>query len=165
MMPGQRYLLELWRKNINYKPDSQWEIWWQNHSMYDSSVEAARNPSIAIDGGRNGSNQLNIRADSEAISRKDSNGYWMYDRDQTFSIGENTRNLWEFWQMEVMIDADGGLLYLWRNGKLVHSEKGLPVGYNDLRGPPWSFGWYKYFSGVSTFKRRAFFGPVRVQKL
>jgi hypothetical protein len=165
MMPGQRYLLELWRKNINYKSDSHWEIWWQSHSMYDSSVEAKRNPSIAIDGGRKGSNRLSVRADSKAITRKDSNGNWIYDRAQAFGIGENTSNLWEFWQMEVKIDADGGLLYLWRNGKLVHSEKGLPVGYNDLRGPPWSFGWYKYFSKVSTFKRQAYIGPVRVQKL
>jgi hypothetical protein len=89
----------------------------------------------------------------------------MYDRAQAFGIGENASNLWEFWQMEVKIDADGGVLHLWRNGKLVHSENGLPVGYNDLRGPPWSFGWYKYFSRVSTFKRQAYIGPVRVQKL
>ena len=75
-------------------------------------------------------------------------------------------NIPGYWvQGHFMMPGQRYLLELWRSGKLVHSEKGLPVGYNDLRGPPWSFGWYKYFSRVSTFKRQAYIGPVRVQKL
>ena len=26
MVPGERYLLEFWRKNIDYEPDGKWEI-------------------------------------------------------------------------------------------------------------------------------------------
>jgi hypothetical protein len=67
--------------------------------------------------------------------------------------------------MEVVYDHESGALHLWRNGELVHSEEGKPVGYNDRRGPPWSLGWYKYFANVSTKQRHALIGPVRVPRL
>ncbi|HMB78209.1 MAG TPA: heparin lyase I family protein [Kiloniellaceae bacterium] len=164
MIPGQRYLLEYWRKNIDYTPDTEWEIWWQNHSMYDSSAEKSRNPSVAIEGGRSGEVLLRIRADSKALSYK-KNGRWTYTRDSKYDLGTNSSSSWELWQMEIKVDSTSGALHLWRNGSLVHSEEGLPVGYNDKNGPPWSFGWYKYFGRSSVDRRQAYIGPVRVQKL
>ena len=165
LVPGERYLLEVWRRNIDYEPDKNWEIWSQNHSMYDSQLEAARNPSIAIDGGRGGINTLTIRSDSNPISFKDDKGKWSYSRQETYPIGANTSDVWELWQMEVVYGHEGGALHLWRNGELVHSEEGKPVGYNDQRGPPWSLGWYKWFSDVPTAQRHALIGPLRVQLL
>jgi hypothetical protein len=165
LIPGERYLLEVWRRNIDYKPDERWEVWSQNHSMYDSKLEAARNPSIAIDGGGGGINTLTIRSDSNPISFKDDRGKWSYSRQDTYSIGANTSDVWELWQMEVVYDDQAGALHLWRNGELVHSEEGKPVGYNDQLGPPWQLGWYKYFSSVPTAERHTLIGPLRVQLL
>ena len=164
MKAGERYLLEYWRKNVNYKSDSKWEIWWQNHSMFDSTAERGRNPSVAISAGRRGEVRLAIRADSKATSYK-RDGFWTYTRESTYNVGSNNSSAWELWQMEIKVDYRKGALHLWRNGKLIHSEEGLPVGYNDRRGPPWSLGWYKYFRGSSVDQRQAYIGPIRVQKL
>jgi hypothetical protein len=106
-----------------------------------------------------------LRADSNEITGKDDRGRWSYSRNETSDIGANTSDVWVLWQMEVVYDHEGGALHLWRNGELVHSEEGLPVGYNDRRGPPWSLGWYKYFSNVPTQQRHALIGPIRVQLL
>ena len=164
MVQGQRYLVEYWRKNVNYSTDSVWEIWWQIHAGFDNSAEQRRNPTVAIGGGRRGDIQLNVRADSNAISKK-VNGVWSFTRDSSYSIGSPNSSAWELWQMEIVVDYRHGALHLWRNGQLIHSEEGLPIGYNDKMGPPCEFGWYKYFKNSSVDRRQAYFGPVRVQKL
>ena len=165
LIPGRRYLLEWWRKNLDFEPDSQWEIWTQNHSMHDSVLEKARNPSIAIISSREAESSLVIRADSHPISFRKEDGTWSYTRKEVFPIGRSTTDEWELWQMEVVYDHQAGALHLWRNGELVHSEEGKPIGYNDRRGPPWSIGIYKFFRKVETPQRQAQIGPIRVQLL
>ncbi|HMB77052.1 MAG TPA: heparin lyase I family protein, partial [Kiloniellaceae bacterium] len=163
--PGQRYLLEWWRKEIAFEPDGHWEIWAQNHSMYDSPLERSRNPSLALIVGRDRFVTLFVRADSHPISFKDRGGNWSYTRRDAYTVGPSISDRWEFWQMEVLFDHRAGALKLWRNGELLHAEAGKPVGYNDRRGPPWSIGIYKYFDDVATDRRQALIGPIRVQLL
>jgi len=164
MVPGRRYLLEIWRKNINYRADRKWEIWWQNHSLYDNSTEKGRNPLLSLGGDRKGNLNLLVRADTKSTTYK-KDGLWVYTRNSSYRLGSPESSAWTLWQMEIKVDPRNGALHLWKNGKLIHSEENSPVGYNDRHGPPWAFGWYKYFSGSNVDSRQAYIGPIRIQRL
>ena len=160
MIVGQRYLLEFWRKNLDYRPDGQWEIWSQNHSRYDSKKELPRNPAVALGVFDGAQISLTVRGDSNdpSIPKKPTRPA------ESFPLGPAVSDRWEFWQIEIAYDHQAGTLKLWRDGQLLYEEEGTSVGYNDVLGAPWSFGWYKQFE-TDIERRQAYIGPIRVQRL
>jgi hypothetical protein len=163
---GQRYLWQWWRKNLDYVPDNHWEIEWQIHGWPDNSVEAGRNPPVAIDGGYDGRMTLWLRGSQEQITPKKDSGAWNYTRENRIpDIGPNGSEQWAFWEVEFLLDPKGGAIDVRRDGQLLYSEVGKPLGFNDSRGGLVYTGWYKFFSEVSTARRQAQFGPIRVQEL
>lgn len=124
----------------NVTGDGNRHIWMQAHGT-DDAGEAARSPSFALEV-ENDSFKCKIVWASKAIQNNGNNDK---DGEKVFNLGKYEANTWIDWVIHVKFAYDNtGIIEIWRDGTLVMSWVNQPNGYNDVIGPYWKFGIYKW---------------------
>jgi hypothetical protein len=151
---GQAYWYGLRSYLENWTSEDSWEIITQWHGMADSWENGGRNPPVSLVV-RNGRYSLVIRSDSKETTPP-SGTTGRYDREEKIDLGPVISNAWVDWVFKIRWDPFGidGSLVVWKNGAIVYEEYGQPNTFNDVRGPVWSMGLYKYFSSSQVSERR-----------
>lgn len=121
--------------------DNVWEIVAQWHAVPDFNLgEDWRNPVLALLT-TNGQWSINSIWDSKANTFE--SGKRTYDGQINWPLGTYEKGKWVNWVFHIKWSYDGdGLIEVWKDGKLVLSERG-PNSFNDKLGPYFKFGIYK----------------------
>jgi hypothetical protein len=121
--------------------DKNRHILMQAHGTDDAGGEQARSPCFAMEV-ENDSFKCKIVWASLAIQVNGNN-----DKagEKVFNLGKYEPGVWVDWVIHVKFAYDNtGILEIWRDGVLVASWINQPNGYNDVIGPYWKFGIYKW---------------------
>ena len=155
------------------KPNSNWQIHGQIHGMPDRGKnkrpgkpnEELRNPHLFLEI-RESNWYFHIVSDADPVTIKKN-----YDRNVKYDMGSwsDDAGKWTDWVLNFKLDytkkgENGGFVKLYKNGSLVVNDTGGNC-FNDLRGPYFTFGTYKFGWGKGlpdTNTRTVYFDEIRI---